>query len=338
VPLLLLLQTYLKDWHPMPRKPLWLRHYNLSVVPPRCGDINIEPLFPFDTDDRFIFDYAQCTIEEFSSYVLEEGECGKAGPDGNPRALSYTKRSNPASLGTPWLGPGGGEDGGPGDPGYPGTGGSFQTLCVEECSCSTSGHTIQDPGACPLGGCPPCTDENCGQGRCLVCSPSFNKNLASNNTLVRLWCDPADPACKNNEPTRLPKNVRVLADFAPGSHHRFAWTDHNSKPPTSNLTIVDPVIPAAARVNFATTTSGSGCYVCAVEDVGGKLRAQPGYTTFTRVVAGGSSKLEWTEHKDKGYTCSAKEFKGEIGARQWNQVSYRANTCRFLIHVHYCRY
>ena len=58
----------------------------------------------------------------------------------------------------------------------------------------------------------------------MVCSPSFNKHLRSNNTLVRLWCDPADPACKNNEATRLPQKVRVLADFAPGSPHRFAWT------------------------------------------------------------------------------------------------------------------
>ena len=92
----------------MPRTPLWLRHYNLSVVPPRCGDINIEPLFPFDADNSFTYDYGQVTIEEFSSFVLEHGECGKVGPHGNPRALSYTKRSNPASTGTPWLGPGGG--------------------------------------------------------------------------------------------------------------------------------------------------------------------------------------------------------------------------------------
>ena len=37
--------------------------------------------------------------------------------------------------------------------------------------------------------------------------------------------------------------MRVLADFAPGSQHRFAWTDHKQRPfepPTSNLTIVDP--------------------------------------------------------------------------------------------------
>ena len=234
---------------PVPRQPMWLRHFNMSVTPPRCGDINIEPLFPFGDafDDRFIFDYAQCTIEDFSSYVLERGECGKVGPDGNPRALSYTKRGNPASLGTPWLGPGGGEGGGPGDPGYPGTGGSLQGLCVAECACSTSGQTVKAPG-CPTGGCPACTDENSGKGplgrpSCLVCSPSFNKNLASNNTLVRLWCDPADPACKKNQPTMPPEKVRVLADFVPGSQHRFAWTDHKQRPfepPTSNLTIVDP--------------------------------------------------------------------------------------------------
>ena len=51
--------TYLKDYTPVPRTPVWLRHYNLSVVPPRCGDIDIAPLFPYDVDDSFIFDYAQ---------------------------------------------------------------------------------------------------------------------------------------------------------------------------------------------------------------------------------------------------------------------------------------
>jgi hypothetical protein len=106
-------QTYLKDYKPVPRKPVWLRHYNLSVVPPRCGDINIEPLFPYDVNNDFIIYYATRAIEDFSSFVLENGECGKVGPHGNPRALSYTKRSNPASAGTPWLGPGGGSGVGP---------------------------------------------------------------------------------------------------------------------------------------------------------------------------------------------------------------------------------
>ena len=93
---LLCWQTYLKDWNAVPRKPVWLRHYNLSVVPPRCGDINLEPLFPFWVCDEDIQDYASISIEEFEPYVLERGECGKVGPDGNPRALSYTKRNNPA--------------------------------------------------------------------------------------------------------------------------------------------------------------------------------------------------------------------------------------------------
>ena len=94
----------------------------------------------------------------------------------------------------------------------------------------------------------PCTDENC-VGRCVVCSPSFNKKLASNSTLVRLWCDPTDPDCKDGEPTRMPLSVCVLADFAPGRPPQpgcggrptnVKWTDHDSIPPTgtSNLTIV----------------------------------------------------------------------------------------------------
>ena len=217
-------QTYLKDWKLVPRKPQWLRHYNLSVVPPRCGDINLEPLMPFDMSDIFIEDYAGVTIEAFSPYVLEKGECGMVGPNGNPRALSYTKRSNPASLGTPWLGPGGGSSAGPGDPGYNQSGGSLQALCLTECGCSTSGKpymcTDADtciPGTAPGYTYPACTDENCGghaapdgthhqQGRCVVCSPSFNDREFT----VRLWCDPADPACERGFATRAPLKVKIL--------------------------------------------------------------------------------------------------------------------------------
>ena len=54
--------------------------------------------------------------------------------------------------------------------------------------------------------------------------------------------------------------MRVLADFAPGSHHRFAWTDHNSKRPTLNLTIVDPVIPAASYAQFSGTVYANTGY------------------------------------------------------------------------------
>ena len=228
----------------MPRTPVWLRHYNLSVVPPRCGDINIEPLFPYDLDDRFIFDYAQCTIEE-ATYVLEHGECGKVGPYGNPNALSYTKRSNPASIGTSWFGPDGGTGAGPGDPGYPGTGGSFYELCKEECQCVTNGIPIapnKHDNGCPIEGCPVCSDTNC-VGPCVVCSPGFNKKLSSNSTLIRLWCDPSDPSCKQGNQTRPPRAVRVLADFAPGSPTNVKWTDHNSIPPTSNLKIITSTEP-----------------------------------------------------------------------------------------------
>ena len=317
-------QTFLKDYTPVPRTPVWLRHYNLSVVPPRCGDVNIEPLLPFDVDNQFIANYAKNAIASFSSFVLERGECGKVGPFGNPRALSYTKRSNPASTSTPWLGPGGGAGGGPGDPGEPGSAGtSFEGLCLEECMCSTTGHPVDDQSDCRPGPCPACTDTNC-VGRCVVCSPSFNKKLASNSTLVRLWCDPADPACKNGDRTRPPEDVRVLADFALGSPTNVRWTDHNSFPPTSNLTIINPAVPAADRVNYATTAAtgpGAGCYVCAVKDAAGKLQDVPGQTTFIADAAGGGSSQTWTEYRDKGYTCSAKEFKGEIDNQDFNQTA-----------------
>lgn len=41
---------------------------------------------------------------------------------------------------------------------------------------------------------------------------------------------------------------------------------------------------------------------------------------------GGSSKLTWTEHKDKGYTCTASEFKGSIDAHKW-KVNHTAAGC-----------
>lgn len=48
-------------------------------MPPRCGDINIEPLMPFDRGDIFIADYVVNTLMGYSSYVLERGQCGKVG-------------------------------------------------------------------------------------------------------------------------------------------------------------------------------------------------------------------------------------------------------------------
>ena len=128
------------------------------------------------------------------------------------------------SLGAPWLGPGGGSKGGPGDPGYNQTGGSFQALCLDECGCSTSGKPYMcetastcEPGTAPGYTYPACTDENCGghlapdgthhqQGRCVVCSPSFNDRPFT----VRLWCDPADPACERGFATRAPLKVKIL--------------------------------------------------------------------------------------------------------------------------------
>ena len=117
------------------------------------------------------------------------------------------------SLGAPWLGPGGGSSAGPGDPSYNNTGGSFRALCLDECGCSTSGK-IPVPGFAPI---PACTDENCGghlapdgkhdqEGRCVVCSPSFNDR----QFMVRLWCDPADPACERGFATRAPLKVKIL--------------------------------------------------------------------------------------------------------------------------------
>ena len=48
------------------RTPMWIRHYNASVAPARCGDINIEPLFPIGISDETIQRYASNSIEDYS--------------------------------------------------------------------------------------------------------------------------------------------------------------------------------------------------------------------------------------------------------------------------------
>merc|ERR1740117_2811410 len=158
-----------------PRTPTWLRHYNGSVAPARCGDINIEPLFPVGISDETIKRYASNSVEDYSAYVLELGECGKTYAGHNPEGLlnhswpviNMTKRNNPPSLAAPWFTRGSKTGGGL--PGIPGTSGTFQELCLSECGCSSNNQTVQDqPYLCPKGGCshfgvagyccPPCTD------------------------------------------------------------------------------------------------------------------------------------------------------------------------------------
>ena len=179
------------------RAPVWLRHYNASVAPPRCGDINIEPLFPIGISNETIRRYASNTVEDYSPYVLELGECGKSccGPDEPLNhswpVINMTKRNNPPSLPAPWFTHGN----------KPGEGFLLFQLCVDECVCSATGKTVHSgPGIqCPVAGCPPCTDANC-KGRCVLCSPSFNQKLEG--TMINLWCDPSDPDCKNGRASR----------------------------------------------------------------------------------------------------------------------------------------
>ena len=68
-------------------------------MPPRCGDINIEPLMPPDMSDVFIADYVACTIEEYSSYVLEKGECGKVGESKQEASPPYQE----SARGHRWM-------------------------------------------------------------------------------------------------------------------------------------------------------------------------------------------------------------------------------------------
>ena len=76
--------------------------------------------------------------------------------------------------------------------------------------------------------------------------------------------------------------MRVLADFAPGSQHRFAWTDHKQRPfepPTSNLTIVDP------------KSEGGDSYA----QFSGTVYANTGYT-YISTIAPAFKKIDLSEY------------------------------------------
>jgi uncharacterized surface protein with fasciclin (FAS1) repeats len=186
-------QSYLKAPLP-PRRPAFVRHFNLSVVPARCGDIDVEPLMPPFVSDDLVQDYAAISVDYYSDAQLEKGGCGKDYPSGG-MASTFTKRANPPSLPAPWF-----------STGDSSRGASFPILCLAECQCILGNHT---PAVHPITNdcrdslgksiiCPPCKDTL--TGRCIFCSPSFNHNLEG--SLVSLWCDPSNSDCKNGQPSR----------------------------------------------------------------------------------------------------------------------------------------
>jgi len=185
------------------RSPAFVRHFNFSVVPHRCGHINMEPLLPPELSNEEVLLYTQITLDALGiegSGLLSGGECGKVyddheclwqngtircevdnGPDRS--AVNFTKRNNPPTVPTPWVAAGSGP--------FPGAR-LFASECLYACKC-----VLHNPAASSLAahtGAPPCTDSTL-TGFCKVCGQAFNDKLAG--SLVQLFCDPTDPNCNH---------------------------------------------------------------------------------------------------------------------------------------------
>jgi len=189
------------------RHPAFVRHLNLSVVPPRCGHIDMEPLLPPNLSDDEVSYYLQVTLDAIGDDGIEwvlPGECGKVydGPWGPPSdsAAKFKKRNNPASVPTPWVTAGNGGRVVP----------VFAWECKNMCNCTlypappdsggaaTSRRTEARPCYAvypnPNPNPKPNPDPTSLTGMCEVgCGQAFNDKLA--NSMVQLWCDPNDPNC-----------------------------------------------------------------------------------------------------------------------------------------------
>ena len=199
------------------RAQAFVRHFNFSVVPKRCGHIDMEPLLPPELSNQQVSDYLQITLDALGvegpyfpgpsnkDGYLMPGPCGKVhwtynnggcgwrngtikcpppsafnSPDYS--AVKFTKRNNPPSLPTPWVTAGYG-------PGQVGT--VFASECNAVCKCTLQPAASGD-AATPLTEAPPCLDSAL-TGMCKLCGQKFNDNLAQ--SLVQLYCDPTDPNC-----------------------------------------------------------------------------------------------------------------------------------------------
>ena len=163
---------------------VFVRHLNTSVVPERCGDVNVAIVLPQDLTQAQVQAYAQATVDLFQCddpakpsgcAYLELSTCAsykRFRPD--LRRTNFTKPGNPAVLPTPWL-----------TPAAPG----FEAACLKLCGCT--------PFVSPV-------HRQCAgyeeRGTCEVCDADFNKKLEG--SLVNLWCDPRDLACAQGLPSR----------------------------------------------------------------------------------------------------------------------------------------
>ena len=139
------------------RFPYFLHHLNLSVVPNRCGHIDIEPLLPPELSDEEVFYYFEVTLDILGDNGIEwvhPGECGKVyhGPcgDGSDGAsVKFKKRNNPASVPTPWVTAGNGGQVLP----------AFASECTSACNCTLHPAALDSGGAATSRTeAPPCSD------------------------------------------------------------------------------------------------------------------------------------------------------------------------------------
>ena len=191
------------------RRPAFVRHFNFSVVPKRCGHIDMEPLLPPELSDQDVSDYLEITLNALGLDGIEylrPGECGKVYDNhdclwesgtikcevrpswqGDHSAVPFTKRNNPPSLPTPWVAAG---NGGQVDH-------VFTWECLNVCKCTL--HPAASGEAATRTEAPPCSDSvpvsvlPKYRQICKVCGQAFNDKLAK--SLVQLWCDPTDPNC-----------------------------------------------------------------------------------------------------------------------------------------------
>jgi hypothetical protein len=184
------------------RLPAFVRHFNFSVVPKRCGHIDMEPLLPLELSNQDVSNYLQITLDALGPVTLggtgylSPGECGKV-YDNHDRlwqsgtirceerhspghsAQNVTKRDNPPSLPTPWVNPGGGE-----------VNHVIAYECLATCKCTLQPTAF---GGAARTEAPPCLDSTL-TGICKVCGQAFHDKMAK--SLVQLWCDPTDQNCQ----------------------------------------------------------------------------------------------------------------------------------------------
>jgi len=173
-----------------------LRHINRTVVPVRCGDIDLAKYLPNGLETKEVAVYVNATVELFKCDTLPGIDCGFL-EHGTCKEANFTKPNNPPFTTTPWLTPGFGE--------Y-----SFDELCLYNCKCVP----VPAPGSGDRACTNPCTTNPC-DNPCQLCTAEFNAQREG--TQVDLFCDPSDPACAlglPSAPTTIVDRAVVTPDLS----------------------------------------------------------------------------------------------------------------------------